>query len=440
VQRVNRGILEILQADLTCLDGRFVADVRIAVNANGRIAAVGMDAGAPQPVTRRLTGRALLPGFVNVHSHAFQRALRGCGEFYPAGMGDFWSWREAMYAFVQRIKAHEFKRICRQAFEEMLACGTTTVGEFHYLHHDDAAAFDYAFDPLVLEAADEAGIRLVLLCCYYRTGGVGDPLQTGQLRFDGRSVDTFLKHVDGLAAQLDRSRQTIGLAPHSIRAVPTADLKLLHQAALDRGWVVHMHVEEQAREIRECRKALGTSPLQWLLDNLDLGPHFTAVHMTQSDETPADRYVRRGANVCSCPITEGNLGDGIGPIGELLSRRPDSVCVGSDSNIRLDMAEELRWLEFAQRLRRQKRGVCVGSEMSVGRQLLRCGTVNGARALGIDTGRIEAGRPADFCTLDLAHPALTGCTAETLLDGFLLGAGGDAVREVCVGGRWKSVR
>lgn len=437
---MSSPVVEIVQADLTCLDGRFAADVRVALDADGRIAAVGPEAGAPQPVTRRLAGRAVLPGFVNAHSHAFQRALRGCGEFYPAGLGDFWSWRAAMYALVEQLDGPTFRRTCRQAFAEMLACGTTTVGEFHYLHHADARAADFEFDRLVLEAAADAGIRIVLLCCYYRTGGIGDPLGVAQQRFDGRSVDEFLRHVDGLTANLDPRSQTLGLAPHSIRAVPTGELKRLYQAAQERGWPLHMHVEEQAKEIADCRKALGTSPLHWLLDNLDLGPGFTAVHLTQSDDMPVDRFVRRGANLCACPITEGNLGDGLGPAGRMLARRAGSVCVGSDSNIRLDMAEELRWLEFIQRLKHQKRGVCVGEDVSIGRQLLRCGTLNGATALGLDVGRIAAGRPADLFTIDLGHAALAGCTPESLLDGFLLGAGGDAVREVCVGGTWKTVR
>ncbi len=430
-----------LLADYTCVNGRLIPDVRVTVDDAGRIAAVTQAASgvAAPPAAAggeetRLSGCALLPGFVNVHSHAFQRALRGAGETYMSGVGDFWSWREAMYALVESVDRATFKRICRQAFDEMLRSGITTVGEFHYLHHEDPVRADYAFDELVLEAAAESGIRLVLLACYYRTGAIGQPLAGGQRRFDGVGLDAFLSHVDGLGPRLDRRTQTLGLAPHSIRAVPPADLKRIYRAGLDRGMVVHMHVEEQAKEIAECRRVLGTAPLQWLLDNLDLGPAFTAVHMTQSGEFPVDRYVASGARLCACPITEGNLGDGIGEIGRMLSRRSDSVCIGSDSNIRIDMVEELRWLEFAQRLKVQKRGVCVGDDISVGRQLLRCGSANGAAALGVAAGLIEVGRWADFFTVDLRHAALADVRPECLLDAFLMGCGADAIRGVWVGG------
>lgn len=423
---------EVCEAELTLIEGRFEPGVRVAIDATGRIESVGS---GPAP-TRRLPRRALLPGFVNAHSHAFQRGLRGLGESYPEGMGDFWSWREAMYDVVLRLTPAEFKRLCRQAFDEMLSSGITTVGEFHYLHHVDADAEDFAFDELVLEAARECGIRLVLLESYYKAGGFDRPLAGGQRRFATPDVAAFLRHVDALHGRLDPRTQSLGIAPHSLRAAPPDDLKALHAAAVERGMVCHVHVEEQRREIDECRSSLGVPPLEWILRNLPIGPHFTMIHATHSAPAQLERFVSAGANVCVCPLTEGNLGDGLGDVQTMLSRA-DAVCVGSDSNIRIDMPEELRWLEFVRRLRHEKRGVCKTSAGDVAQQLLACGTTNGARSLGLpNAGAIAAGWVADFLTIDLDHPSLAGATPDSLLAAFLLGSSGAAVREVCVAGRW----
>lgn len=424
----------IIEADFTWVDGRFTPCTRVEVDAKGvirdvRVGGVG--------ATRRLTQRALLPGFVNVHSHAFQRALRGRGEAFPQGQGDFWTWRLAMYELVESLDADEFARIGRLAFTEMLAAGITTVGEFHYLHHDAPNADNYVFDDLVLEAAADVGIRLVLLLCYYRTGGIGKPLLGGQRHFESTAVDGFLRQLDHVQSRLDPRTQSIGIAPHSIRAVPTSDLLALRRAAAERGLVFHMHVEEQRREIEECRGALGVTPLGWMLAHLSIDDTCTIVHATHSQRDEMARYVAAGGRVCVCPITEGNLGDGVAAHMPETLKTHDAVCVGSDSNIRIDFAEELRWLEFAHRLREERRGVFADPpEGVVGRRLLHIGTRAGAAALGLNTGAIETGRAADFFTLDLTHPTLVGWTPETLLDAYLFGSGREAVREVCVAGRW----
>lgn len=433
-------VVEIVQADRTFVDGRFVENTCVAIDDRGRIAAV-FDAQhrhkhAPGAPTRRLTGCALLPGFVNAHSHAFQRALRGRGEHFPAGAGSFWSWREAMYALVEELDRPALRRWCEQAFNEMLACGITTAGEFHYLHHDHAAARDFAFDDVVLEVAASAGIRIVLLASYYRTGGIGAPLAGGQRRFATPSVDALLQHVDALARRIDPRTQSLGIAPHSIRAAGAEDLKLLCREAEARGMVVHMHLEEQRREIEECLAAYGCTPMEWVCDNLPVGPRFTAVHATHAPAARLDRFLSTGAGICVCPITEGNLGDGICDLGAMLVHG-DVVCVGSDSNVRIDMFEELRWLEFVQRLRNEKRGVCLTAGGEVGPRLLQCATTAGARSLGIDAGAIAAGRLADLAVVDLQHPSLAGCETAAAL---VLGAGGDCVREVCVGGRWRAAQ
>lgn len=422
---------QIIEADLTLHEGRFVPHHQIGIDADGRIAAVGKLGTA----TRRLTGRALLPGFVNVHSHAFQRALRGYGESYPQGQGDFWSWREAMYALVQRIDRAAMKRICKLAFEEMLDAGITTVGEFHYLHHHNPNVCDYSLDEIVLQAAAETGIRLVMLASYYRTGGIGAPLTGGQRHFATEGVEEFARHTDQLSRRLDPRTQTIGLAPHSVRAVPLSDLRELAELARARGWPIHMHVEEQRKEIEDFRAAHEVNPLNWILDHLEVDDRYTIIHGTHSDGDDMVRFVGRGGRVCVCPLTEGNLGDGINdPLA--MSARGGRICIGSDSNVRIDFFEELRWLEFVQRLRRERRGVLRRDDGDVATGLLDCATIHGADALRVPAGRIEVGRWADFIAVDLTHRTVEGFTPESLAAHLVFGTGRDIVRKVCVGGRW----
>lgn len=442
-----------IEADLTFVGGEFRPGVRLCVGSDGRIAAIeqGGDSARAKGASsrrggtsaRRLRGRALLPGFVNVHSHAFQRALRGFGETYPAGMGDFWSWREAMYGLVERLDPPTFRRVTLHAFREMLSAGITTVGEFHYVHHADIDAQDFALDELVLDAAKEAGIRLVLLLCFYKTGGVGKPLAGGQRRFATPDVERFLRQYERLEKRLDRRTQAIGIAPHSLRAVPPEDLKALKAEAERRGVVCHIHVEEQRKEIEEVRAALRAGPLAWLLENVSLGRRDTIIHATHSVPDDLQRYLATGAHVGVCPLTEGNLGDGIGD-GELIQRLGPGVCIGSDSNIRIDFAEELRWLEFVQRLKAEKRGVCKDADGDVAARLWQCGTINGAASLGLDrasdvqVGDIRVGAAADFLLLDLGATSLDGWTPETLLASWLCGGGRECVAEVCVAGEWRT--
>lgn len=428
----------VIEADLTYVDGGFQRGVQVEIEGD-RIARVGRLGATP---ARRLAGRALLPGFVNVHSHAFQRGLRGLGESYPEGMGDFWTWREAMYALVLSLDRESMFRLCKQAFDEMLAAGFTTVGEFHYLHHSNIAADtpagtpgDFAFDRVVLEAATAAGIRIALLQSYYRTGGFNQPLAGGQRRFDTPSVEAFLKQLDGLAKKTRGSTQSIGIAPHSLRAVPLKDLKALARAAEQRALVCHIHVEEQRKEILDCTAAIGRTPLEWLLGNVRLSQRFTIVHATHSTRAMLGRYVDRGANICVCPITEGNLGDGLGDAAT--KHLPiEAVCIGTDSNVRIDALEELRWLEFVRRLRHERRGICKTAGGDAAAQLLRCGTENGGRALGLKVGRIEPGYLADLVAIDTADSSLAGATDASLAAALVFGSSGSVVREVAVGGKW----
>ncbi len=423
---------QVVQADLTWLDGEFLSGFQVRVDRDGRIAEAGRLDAYPTQLLRR---RALLPGFVSAHSHAFQRGLRGRGETFPAGAGSFWSWREAMYELVGRLDADAFRALTVQAFREMRAVGITTVGEFHYLHHADAGAADYAFDELVLEAAREAGIRLVLLETYYRTGGIGRPLEGAQRRFGSPSPERFWQQVDRLAAAADPATQSVGVALHSVRAVPREELGGVAAEARRRGLPLHMHLEEQRGEIEECEQAYGHSPFALVVREIDDLQGFTAVHCTHTYPENLGLLLRAGGSVCYCPLTEANLGDGTPPLPDSLPR--GQFCLGTDSNARIAPLEEMRWLEYGQRLLREKRGVVRDMRGSVAPRLVEMATAGGARALGIDAGAMRKGLWADFVAIDLDAPSLAGWEPETLLESLIFGAGEEAIAATCVGGRWQ---
>ena len=422
-----------IEADLTYIGDRFQAGISIEVAANGMIVHVGP---ARRPADRRLRKRALLPGFVNAHSHAFQRALRGHGERFPRGAGSFWTWREAMYALVERLSPDGFQHICRQAFSEMLATGITTVGEFHYVHHANIDARDYALDARVLAAAREVGIRIVLLQSYYKTGAIGKPLYGGQRRFATPDLADFLAQFAALEKQLDHRTQQIGLAPHSIRAVPLDDFRALAAEAARRGLRLHTHLEEQRKEVAECEAEYGKRPMQCAIDELPVDAGYTAIHGTHTPIQLLEAWTGRGARVCLCPLTEGNLGDGIANT-PTLAHFPGTLCIGTDSNARLDFFEEMRWLEYVQRVKREERGVVlIESEGNVATRLLSAATRGGADALGVAAGEIAVGRHADFIAIDLEHPGLADIDVEYLPDGLVFGVGAEVICGVCVAGTW----
>ncbi len=425
---------EILEAELTWIGGRFESGVRVVLGADGRIAEVGPAPDRSDAPVRKLDDRALVPGLVNAHSHAFQRGLRGHGERFPAGAGSFWSWREAMYGLVERMDAETLHALSLLAFREMLAAGITAVGEFHYLHHDRTGA-GWALDQAVLDAAREAGIRIVLLQAYYRTGSIGRPLVGAQERFGARSLGEYWEQFDRLEQSLERRTQSLGCVVHSIRTASLEDLASVHAEARRRGLVFHMHLEEQEREVTECRAAYGATPMGLVNERLEVDRAFTAVHCTQSNREDLERFLSSGGNACVCPLTEANLGDGICDLPAILERE-GTVCLGTDSNARISMIEEMRWLEYVQRLARRERGVGRDEGGAVARRLLAAATAGGARSLGLDTGAIRPGAWADLVALDLTAPALAGWTPETLLDSLVFGAGDEVLAEVCVAGRW----
>jgi formimidoylglutamate deiminase len=425
---------KVIEAELTWTGRRFEPGLQVVVGEDGRIEAVTKG----RTPTDRHPRSLLLPGFVNAHSHAFQRDLRGRGERFPAGSGDFWTWREAMYALVERLDERELFRLSVQAFEEMRDAGITAVGEFHYLHHAGDGT-DYGFDRVVLEAAAAAGIRIVLLQTYYATGGIGQPLGPAQRRFRSTDVDAYWKQMDRLESALDRRTQTLGAVAHSIRAATIEDISALHAEAQRRRLPFHMHVEEQRREIEDCVAAYGRPPMRVLLDTLDIGGNLTAVHCTHTAPDDLRQFLQAGGTVCVNPLTEGNLGDGLPtlePVPDLLGR----LSLGSDSNARISPIEEMRWLEYGQRLRKERRGVLRSGEGEIASGLLDAATAGGARALGLPAGRIEIGHSADLVVIDLEHPSLAECEVETLAEALISGADNGVVRGTYVGGNWKESR
>ncbi len=424
----------VIEAELTWTGRRFEPGLQVVVGVDGRIEAVTTG----RKPTHRHRRCALLPGFVNAHSHAFQRGLRGKGERFPAGMGDFWTWREAMYALVERLDERELFRLSAQAFEEMRDAGTTTVGEFHYLHHAGNGT-DYEFDRVVLEAAAAAGIRIVLLQTYYATGAIGQPLGPAQRRFRSTSVDAYWKQMDGLDSALDRRTQSLGAVAHSVRAATIEDISALHTEAKRRALPFHMHVEEQRREVDECVAAYGRPPMRVLLDTLDIGGNLTAVHCTHTAPDDLRHFLGAGGAVCVNPLTEGNLGDGL-PVLEPVPQLLERLSLGSDSNARISPLEEMRWLEYGQRLRKERRGLLRGGEGEVASVVFDAATAGGARALGLSAGRIEAGHWADLTVIDLEHPSLEGCELETLAEALVTGADNGVVQGTYVSGNWRKSR
>ncbi|HVT05301.1 MAG TPA: formimidoylglutamate deiminase [Thermoanaerobaculia bacterium] len=425
---------QIIEADLTWFEGRFEPGIQVEVAGDGTIARAGR---LGMTTTSRRESQALLPGMINAHSHAFQRALRGQGETFAKESGSFWSWREAMYGLAADLDPDALHTWTTRCFREMRRAGITTVGEFHYLHHKGTSK-DFALDEVVLAAARDAGIRIVLLQTHYVNGGVGIPLSARQQRFDTIDVSKYLQQLDRLQSMM-RARETAGVVAHSIRGVPIDAMKALYVESKKRDLVFHMHLEEQPQEIADCVTAYHQRPLELVIEHLEPGANFTAVHCTHSIPDQLRQLFANGANVCVTPTTEANLGDGIPTIAPPHAL-PAQICLGTDSNSRISMIEEMRWLEYGQRLRQQKRGVFIDAGGELGPRLFQSATVGGARSLGVQAGTIAAGLHADFFTIDLTHPSLDGYTTESLMNAMILGTSEEVITATCVGGGWEEHR
>lgn len=407
--------------------------VRVDVGPDGTISGILTDA---RPDGAEFTGRIAVPGMPNLHSHAFQRAMAGLTETKGDGDDSFWTWRRIMYGFVARITPADLTAIARQLYVEMLEAGFTAVAEFHYLHHDiDGRPYDDigAMAAAVAEAAGEAGIGLTLLPVFYQNGGFGgQPATEGQHRFV-TEPDRFLRLVErtrAVAAGLDDA--VVGIAPHSLRAVTPESLAEVCRGAGDGP--IHIHIAEQLKEVDDCLAWSGSRPVAWLVDNVDVDRRWCLVHATHMTGGERRAVAESGAIAGLCPITEANLGDGIFD-GAAFLGDGGGFGIGSDSNVFIGVAEELRLLEYTQRLRDHARNVLAPTGGSTGRALYRHALDGGANACGRRIGRLAPGYRADIVSLDADHPALLCRTGDGWLDGWLFAGDNSVVGDVWVGGR-----
>jgi formimidoylglutamate deiminase len=424
-----------LHAPDALLPSGWARDVRIDVEDGGLIASVS--AQARPDGAERLAG-PVLPGLCDVHCHAFQRAMAGLTERRASGGDSFWAWRETMYGFVARLTPEDVEAIAGQLYVELLKGGFTSVCEFHYLHHDPQGR-SYAnpaeMSERLIAAAAGAGIGLTLLPVLYVSSDFGGkPPAAGQRRFVG-TPDRVVAMIAGLRAAHPGVR--LGLAPHSLRAVPPDALaegvRLLD--AIDPGAPIHIHAAEQEKEVADCVAWSGKRPVEWLLDRHRLSPRWCVVHATHMTDTETAALAASGAVAALCPTTEANLGDGLFPLARYLECG-GSLGVGSDSNLSASPIEELRWLEYGQRLVQRRRSVAATASCpSVGATLYRAALAGGAKASGRPIAGIAPGQRADLLVLDPDAPFLVGKTGDALLDGFVFGGNANPVRDVYVGGR-----
>jgi len=440
--------------DSVLLPQGWMPDALVTVAENGRISAIeagGGDGGTGasshserrSQEIERVAG-FVVPGIPNAHSHAFQRGMTGNTEFRRSARDSFWTWRQAMYALANRIDPEELQVLATQLFIEMLKAGYTSVAEFHYLHRrpagdhypDGAGLWD-----AIIAAAAASGIGLTLLPTLYQTSDFGAaPLKPSQARF-ASDTDWFLRAVEArLGAERSAAPAALrtGAAFHSLRAVP---LETLREAAvalrrLDPALPLHIHVAEQVPEVDSCKSHTGRRPIELLLDTGLLDEHWCLVHATHATAAELQGIAATKATVCLSVTTEANLGDGFFDAAGFL-KWDGRVCVGSDSQATVCPAEELRWMEYQQRLRKKRRAVLADKRDShVGTRLWCDAARHGAQAIGQPAGTIEVGRRADWLVLDGAHPSMAGSVPDNALDHLVFAGGSAAIRDVMVAGRW----
>ena len=373
-----------------------------------------------------------LPGIPNIHSHAFQRAMAGLAERQSDPRDSFWTWRELMYRFAGRVTPESLRDIAAQLFVEMLQAGFTSVCEFHYLHHQaDGRPYEQpsAMSLALIAAAEEAGIRLTLLPVLYMTGGFdGRELSDRQRRF-GHDVDSFVEMVGSLRA-LESPLLRVGMALHSLRAVPADALRaILASPIASAGRPIHIHVAEQVAEVEECIASRGARPVEWLLDNAPVDEHWTLVHATHVNDRELMDIASSKAVVGLCPTTEANLGDGLFPLRDFL-QQDGRIAIGSDSNVSVSPVEELRWLEYGQRLATRQRNIASTPALpSVGESLVLNCVQGGRQSNGFEE------QDGDRIVLDPASLSMAGAAAADVHDRFVFAGNRNLVKDVYVAGK-----
>ena len=463
----NRHRLIAWVPELLFVNGAFRSGSALVCDETGTIARIG---GADELTDEKrvnLPRRALLPGMVNAHSHAFQRVLRGRTEYRTGHQEDsFWTWREMMYSAATRLSPEDIYDASRMAFLEMALSGISTVGEFHYLHHaPDGRPYD---DPNllakeVIRAANDVGLRIALLGVAYARSGFQAEVNPRQVRFIEQDPESYLKNLESLISDLGagevsedsstgvalpygRASDTawVGLAPHSVRAVPLDYLRAVIGYARERDLKTHMHVAEQPAEVSACVEEYGRTPIALLESEGLLSPRFTAVHAIHVTPKAIASVAKSGAVICACPTTERNLGDGVVPANEY-QKHGVSICLGTDSHAQIDLLEDARELEYHLRLQKLERAVLSlrspdnalthGAASDTTRYLFDCATINGAQSIGASGGTLASGKPADFFTVDLDDPSIAGASPDDLLTGIVFTLSRGAVREVVIGGK-----
>jgi len=428
----------IFAADALLADG-WARNVLLEWDAAGLLTRV--QAGAPAPAGTPRAAGPLIPGMPNLHSHAFQRAFAGLAEYRAEQQDSFWSWRTLMYRFAARLGPGQMEAIATWLYAEMLEAGYTSVCEFQYLHHEPDGrpyADDACLSRALMRAAERTGIGLTLLPVLYQAGGFGGLAPTpGQARFI-RSTESMLRLLDTLRAACDAQGARLGLAPHSLRAVPPEALReaLAGLDALDPRAPVHIHIAEQTREVDDCLAWSGQRPVAWLLDHAPVDARWCLVHATHMGADEYRRAARCGAVAGLCPTTEANLGDGLFDFSAWRAHG-GAWGLGSDSHVCVNAAEELLWLEYGQRLALRQRNVgAEAAQPQVATALTLAAVRGGAQAAGRPVAGLAAGQQADFVVLDAGHPALGGLAAADMLSAHVFASHrGSAIDAVWVAGR-----
>lgn len=426
-------------ADQALLATGWERDVVVGIDEHGRIASVehAID-NAAEIDSSAYQVSVLLPAPANAHSHAFQRAMAGLTEQRGPDVTDsFWTWRRLMYAFLDQLTPDQIEAIAAFVQMEMLEAGYATNVEFHYLHNQpDGAAYDNPAElsERIQAAAHKTGIGLTLLPVHYQYGGCDQrKLTDGQKRF-GTDLDSFFKLWTEAKASLAflPDDACMGVAPHSLRAVAPDSFE--HMIAFAPEEPIHMHLAEQLAEVDEVENAWGARPVDWLLDNVSVDSRWCLIHCTQMLPHETQRLARSGAVAGLCPITESSLGDGIFDGVDFLAAN-GRIAIGSDSNIRISLSEELRTLDYSQRLRDHSRAALATTSYSTGRRLFDSVVQGGAQAAGRNSGRIEVGQWADLLALDGEHPDLEGRSGDTILDTYIFAGDERMVHDVWSAGR-----
>ncbi len=432
----KHGINVNLFAELALISEGWAHNVRIRIGENGKITDVESSV-SPGPEDLQLHNRILLPAMTNLHSHSFQRSMAGLNEKRAKIQNNFWSWRDLMYSFLERLNPDHIEGIAALVFMEMLESGYASVGEFHYLHHQRGGQPYENFaetSSRIFAAALQTGIGLTHLPVFYMQGDLnGEQLSHAQLRF-GNNADRYFILLEQIEKEFQRAPEDymLGIAPHSLRAVSPKSLKEILDARI--FGPVHIHISEQQKEVEDIQKKYGKRPVDWLLENAPVDKRWCLIHATHMLPEEILKLAETGAVVGLCPVTEANLGDGIFKGSEYVSIGGE-YGIGSDSNVRISLTEELRMLEYSQRLVRKERNIMTDSSGSLGESLYKSAVRGGAQALSRNSGKIALGQWADLLTLDFDDLAFYGSTEDDILNRWIFSADDSLVREVWSAGR-----